>query len=243
MVALGSSRYLAIAPPQSCVLAITPQNRTPASNKREDQLWPRFAKGEVFDVAVYFHEQQHFPAHYHGDVNKLVWAEQGLPLAGTGIDLTKPIVYRPSPEVQNNGTLFMHAFFTRPGASPDPTSPDYRRAESFHKVRVGVFFWGRQDSDGRRGWLVPRRAGEGRVLQQRTLPPPRWLAELLPWPPAKTTSAMFCSPPDTRLYTRSPNESAGRLLAPRQTTTYHRPQTCCAHHKHAEVARNPPAHL
>jgi len=63
-----------------------------------------------------------------------VWTAEGIPL-GMGDSLIHPYVYYPSPRVQNNGSVYVHAVFTPSGASPDPGADDYDSALSFSRSR------------------------------------------------------------------------------------------------------------
>ncbi|KAK9812617.1 hypothetical protein WJX72_000698 [[Myrmecia] bisecta] len=105
---------------------------------REEQFWPRMAKGEPVDMWVYMSEKPYHRPHVDSE-KFLIWQESGLPLAIVE-ERHKQIIYHPSKAVQNNGTLFVHVFFAKEGASLDPSSPAYDADAIFSKSESAVAF-------------------------------------------------------------------------------------------------------
>ena len=51
-----------------------------------------------------------------------VWVASNLALGEPGVTRGGSYIYHPSPTVQNNGSVWVHAVFTPAGASPSPKS-------------------------------------------------------------------------------------------------------------------------
>lgn len=110
----------------------------PAGANRADQVWPAFNKSHTFDVFMFLHEYPALPPSKWTD-NEAVWVVRDVPLAGPGIDLSHNLTYRPSEDVQRNGTLYAHAIFVADGGALNPSSPDYDASKIIHRVRVATY--------------------------------------------------------------------------------------------------------
>ena len=107
---------------------------------------PLLSRGDPIDVHCYISEKEDWKdAVTSGEP---IWLERDVPLA-TGEPRLGTYLYRPSLAVQNNGSVYFHAVFTPPGASANPTDPDFDSALSWSKSRP------------LNSYLPKRRAGEG----------------------------------------------------------------------------------
>ncbi|EIE18938.1 cleft lip and palate transmembrane 1 [Coccomyxa subellipsoidea C-169] len=93
-------------------------------------LVPQFQRGTHLDLYVFLSEQPSFSQ--YSDSKALVWAEKDFAL-GTEADRKLNITYHPSEAVQNNGTVYLHAFFAPTGVAIDPTDPFYKNNTVFSK--------------------------------------------------------------------------------------------------------------
>ncbi|KAG4066675.1 hypothetical protein HA402_007311 [Bradysia odoriphaga] len=96
--------------------AVSLDPRTPA--------WNLFDNGTIFDLHVYTSED--FDAVNFDDPQSLCWFQEHLVFgdwwSGSNGDgsYTHECKIRASPKLQNNGTVYMHAYVTKFGMSPDP---------------------------------------------------------------------------------------------------------------------------
>mmetsp|Transcript_13857 Transcript_13857/g.24278 ORF Transcript_13857/g.24278 Transcript_13857/m.24278 type:complete len:620 (+) Transcript_13857:140-1999(+) len=92
---------------------------------KEPQLYssPKFIKGQLVDMYVFLTEQDVVP---DGRFNMadLVWSETGIRLAEADARNVS-INYEPSPAVQHNGSVFIHAVFAKAGATINPDASDF----------------------------------------------------------------------------------------------------------------------
>lgn len=95
-------------------------------------LQPRLAKHTPLDMHLYISEKPSWHvAARHGDP---VWVASDVELAGGG-EHTFSYLYHPSQAVQNNGSVWVHAVFTPPGASPRPGDDFHNRAATFGRSK------------------------------------------------------------------------------------------------------------
>ncbi|XP_014230765.1 cleft lip and palate transmembrane protein 1 [Trichogramma pretiosum] len=85
-----------------------------------------FPNGSIFDLHVYLSESEYFKE--FNDPRAKVWSEYGLTYGdwysgpdkdGSRVFLHK---FKPSPKLLNNGSIYLHAYVTENGKSPDPSS-------------------------------------------------------------------------------------------------------------------------
>lgn len=104
---------------------------TDANNNNSNAPGPRaainvFENGTIFDLYVYLSEEKTFTG--FRDKNTLIWQEEGLIYGdwygGPNGDGSKSFLhkFRPSKELQNNGSIYLHVYATKFGKSPDPES-------------------------------------------------------------------------------------------------------------------------
>jgi len=94
---------------------------------------PKFLKNHPFDVHFYISEQaEWFDAVAQG--TDPVWYLSDIPLADQTVDLQKNIQYTPSELVQTNGSVYVHAVFTPPGASPSAAEDDFDPSATFGRT-------------------------------------------------------------------------------------------------------------
>ncbi|KAL7742457.1 hypothetical protein ACLKA6_019086 [Drosophila palustris] len=93
--------------------------------------WNYFENGTDFDLHVWLSEQPDM-VNFQQKAN-LLWLQEDLTYGdwisgptGDGI-YTHSLKIKASPHLMNNGSVFLHAFVTRAGESPDPQSPRYSR--------------------------------------------------------------------------------------------------------------------
>ncbi|XP_021917519.1 cleft lip and palate transmembrane protein 1 homolog [Zootermopsis nevadensis] len=85
-----------------------------------------FKNGTVMDLYVYLSESEKF--NNFSDPEALIWSEKGIVYgdwnSGSNNDGTRVqnIEFKVSEAVQNNGSIYLHVYFTRRGKSPDPSS-------------------------------------------------------------------------------------------------------------------------
>ena len=95
------------------------------------QLRPTLGPESPMDVHVYVSEKSDWKQAAH--LEEPVWMESSVLLA-SGKPRHYAYTYRPSATVQSNGSVYVHAIFTPPGASSDPWADDFDGALSFGKT-------------------------------------------------------------------------------------------------------------
>lgn len=110
-------------------------------------LAPALSPGALVDVHVFVSE--HSEWRLSAGQDSPVWVASDVPLARVDKAIEKTYYYSPSPSVQNNGTVYVHAIFTPPGGSPNPKDDDFD----------GALSWGRTNSLN--VYLPKRKAGQG----------------------------------------------------------------------------------
>lgn len=111
--------------------------------------WNAFENGTMFDMFVYLSEDYVFDD--FSDTSKLIWHEEALVYGdwyggfnGDGT-FTHSVSFKPSAQLQNNGSIYLHIYVTKWGKSPDPDSKDEyagkeigyfrRRMNKFKKIK------------------------------------------------------------------------------------------------------------
>ncbi|KAK9917974.1 hypothetical protein WJX75_000180 [Coccomyxa subellipsoidea] len=97
---------------------------------RQDIFVPHFERGTHLDLYVFQSEQPSFSQ--YSDSKALIWTEKDFAL-GSEADRKLNITYYPSEAVQNNGTVYLHAFFAPTGFAIDPTDSFYKNGTVFSK--------------------------------------------------------------------------------------------------------------
>lgn len=87
-----------------------------------------FENGTMFDLYVYLSEDFDFKK--FNDPESFVWFQDGLVYGdwysgkeGDG-SYIKNLKFKPSKQLQNNGSIYLHTYVTKTGRSPDPASGD-----------------------------------------------------------------------------------------------------------------------
>ncbi|KAK9822470.1 hypothetical protein WJX81_006087 [Elliptochloris bilobata] len=94
---------------------------------------PKLLQGTPVDMALYLSEQPVFSD--FGSKESLIWRETDL-LLGQGSERTAVYTYRPSQAVQNNASVYLHAYFAPTGLPVDPSDPFYDPRVVFHKTSM-----------------------------------------------------------------------------------------------------------
>ncbi|XP_026843911.1 cleft lip and palate transmembrane protein 1 homolog isoform X2 [Drosophila persimilis] len=134
--------------------------RKPQTNAGEDKsvanagpkitAWNYFENGTDFDLHVWLSEEPDV-VNFQQKAN-LLWLQEDLTYGDWSSGPTKDGIYshnlqiKASQHLMNNGSVYLHAFVTRSGESPDPKSPNYARSghmghqqhqlNKFKKLRV-----------------------------------------------------------------------------------------------------------
>lgn len=100
-----------------------------------------FENGTMFDMYVYLSEDFEFKK--FNDPAAFVWLQDGLVYgdwySGTNGDgsYTKSLKFKPSPRLQNNGSIYLHTYMVKTGKSPDPAAgEDYAGFEVAYARRA-----------------------------------------------------------------------------------------------------------
>lgn len=108
-----------------------------------------FPEGTAMNLYVYLSEEE-FLNDYHP--SKLFWYKEGLIYGDWTAGPTKDgtfVVEKDIPitsHMKNNGSLYLHAFLTRPGFSPDPNAKNFAGNQMSSVMKqlnrlVGVFYY------------------------------------------------------------------------------------------------------
>ncbi|GAB4824016.1 hypothetical protein N2152v2_011062 [Parachlorella kessleri] len=100
-------------------------------------LAPRFAKHTPMDAHFFISEEPSWRAAARS--SDPVWVASDVELAG-GKEQRYTYVYRPSHAVQHNGSVWVHAVFTPPGASPSPKDDFFDKGATFARSRELVAY-------------------------------------------------------------------------------------------------------
>lgn len=83
-------------------------------------LSPLLPRGHPVDMHLFISEKRDWRTAASAD--EPVWVASNLALGEPGVTRGGSYIYHPSPAVQNNGSVWVHAVFTPAGASPSPNS-------------------------------------------------------------------------------------------------------------------------
>ena len=100
-------------------------------------LAPRFAKHTPMDAHFFISEEPSWRAAATG--SDPIWVASDVELAGSK-EQRYSYVYRPSQAVQHNGSVWVHAVFTPPGASPSPKDDFFDKGATFARSRELVAY-------------------------------------------------------------------------------------------------------
>lgn len=117
--------------------AVTSPDGVPAPAPITGTALPRLPRGAPADLHMFLAEDSDWLAVAHAQ--SPIWVVQEFAL-GSGAAQEKTVRYRPSPDVQNNGSLWVHTVFTPPGASPDPADGFFDPALTFAKSQPLVLY-------------------------------------------------------------------------------------------------------
>lgn len=110
-------------------------NNSVGAPEEKIAAWNMFPNGTVYDLFVYISEDENF--NDFSNQHKLFWHEEGLTYGDwySGANGDGSVSHNAkiplSPQVQNNGTIFMHAYVVKTGKSPDPNAPPDTNAGVF----------------------------------------------------------------------------------------------------------------
>ncbi|KAI9584030.1 cleft lip and palate transmembrane protein 1 homolog [Glossina fuscipes] len=124
--------------------------KSPASPGHTMHAWNYFENGTIFDLHVWLSDDP-FEVNFKQTSN-LLWFQEDLIYgdwsSGPNGDGTyhHSISLKTTPRLMNNGSIYLHAFVTKSGESPDPNSSNYprnglmghhqRQLNKFKRVRV-----------------------------------------------------------------------------------------------------------
>ena len=114
---------------------VDPKSGVPATGYGTNTPGNMFAKGTHFDFYVYIWELEHFDG--FEDSRALYFLEKDIEYGdwtlGENQDgiLTYSSNFELTPTMQNNGTIYMHVFFTETGRSPNPNDKTYSKRRTF----------------------------------------------------------------------------------------------------------------
>lgn len=108
-----------------------PQDKSVANAGPKITAWNFFENGTDFDLHVWLSEEPDV-VNFQQKAN-LLWLQEDLTYGdwvsgatGDGI-YTHSLKLKASQHVMNNGSVYLHAFVTRTGESPDPKAPNYAK--------------------------------------------------------------------------------------------------------------------
>ncbi|XP_065358475.1 putative lipid scramblase CLPTM1 [Calliphora vicina] len=128
----------------------TPNQKSPAASGPKIHAWNYFENGTLFDLHVWLSENA-------DDVNfqqtsNLLWLQEDLTygdwISGPNRDGQHyhQVTVKASPKLMSNGSVYLHAFVTKSGESPDPKAPNFaknglmgyqqKQLNKFKKIRV-----------------------------------------------------------------------------------------------------------
>lgn len=129
--------------------ASNPNQKSPASGPKI-HAWNYFENGTLFDLHIWLSEN---PNHVNfQQKSNLLWLQEDLTygdwISGPGRDglFHHQVTVKASPNLMNNGSVYLHAFVTKSGESPDPNASNYaqnglmgyqqKQLNKFKKIRV-----------------------------------------------------------------------------------------------------------
>lgn len=112
--------------------------------------WNYFENGTLYDLQIWLSEDQ-YEVNFQQKSN-LLWLQEDLTYGDWKSGPNRDGVYyhhvnvKATPKLMNNGTIYLHAFVTKQGLSPDPNSPNFakngmmghqiKQLNKFKKIRV-----------------------------------------------------------------------------------------------------------
>ncbi len=118
---------IAQLPPSHARAVSSPTRRAPPRLALAPQvLSPLLPRGHPLDMHLFISEKRDWRT--AAAAEEPVWTASNVPLGEPGPARGETYVYRPSPAVQNNGSVWVHAVFTPTGASPSPKGELLQRA-------------------------------------------------------------------------------------------------------------------
>lgn len=117
------------------------QQQAAQGDVRSHAAFNYFENGTMFDMYVYLSEDFEFKK--FNDPASFVWLQDGLVYGDwySGKDgdgtYTKSLKFKPSPRLQNNGSIYLHTYIVKTGKSPDPAAgEDYAGFEVAYSRRL-----------------------------------------------------------------------------------------------------------
>jgi hypothetical protein len=103
-----------------------------AGGKDAKFLTPRLPRGHPLDMHLYISEEASWQA--VAAAATPIWSTFEVPLAEQQEPRRLQYVYRPSPAVQANGSVYVHAVFVPTGASPNPKDDFFDSTATFART-------------------------------------------------------------------------------------------------------------
>ncbi|XP_005187663.2 putative lipid scramblase CLPTM1 [Musca domestica] len=124
--------------------------KSPAASGPKLHAWNFFENGTLYDLHVWLSED---PDNVNfQQKSNLLWLQEDLTYGDWKSGPNRDGIYyhhvnvKATPQLMNNGSIYLHTFVTKQGQSPDPNSPNYarngvfgyqtKRLNKFKKIRV-----------------------------------------------------------------------------------------------------------
>lgn len=108
------------------------KNAATGPDGKAQMLSPLLPRGHPLDMHLFISEKRDWRT--AAAAEQPVWTASNVPLGEAGTARGGSYIYRPSPAVQNNGSVWVHAVFTPSGASPNPKDEFFDRTASFART-------------------------------------------------------------------------------------------------------------
>jgi hypothetical protein len=125
-------------------------------------LSPLLPRGHPLDMHLFISEQPDWRA--AASDGEPVWTASNVPLGEPGPARGSSYVYRPSPAVQNNGSVWVHAVFTPAGASPSPKDEFFDRTATFGRTSQLNVYLRKRAAKGGVNLLSGKNSTDGEAL-------------------------------------------------------------------------------
>lgn len=106
-------------------------NGKPLPVVQRQPAWNYFENGTIFDLHIYLSDN--FDTVNYKNPKNLLWLQEGLTYgdwySGNNNDgsYMNSMTIKTTPQLMNNGSIYLHAFVIRTGLSPDPESNNYAK--------------------------------------------------------------------------------------------------------------------
>lgn len=105
------------------------KNLQPGVATPKVRAWNYFENGSVFDLHVWLSDNE-YGVDFKNSKNflwhqeDLIYGDWSSGSKGDG-SYERSVTIKTTPQLMNNGSIYLHAFVTKSGESPDPTAPNY----------------------------------------------------------------------------------------------------------------------